>query len=226
MGNCLKSKPADGDKEEEVASNAAFRRNSNKVHHKTPTPQPQPPPLRPPLLPPQPMAFQMSTPVYSNSSQPPAPGYAKFGDSEDEASLAATPKTYRQAEIKQPSPPPQSSFDANRYDEYEEDEEDNDERSFGQPQQQPQAQQQQQHKQQAHIGTVDGVVLDLVACHKCSRKFARDRLPVHAKVCGKEKKRKEFNMAKVRVGGTDAEYFVKTKQHANELQVCTNCLSM
>lgn len=51
----------------------------------------------------------------------------------------------------------------------------------------------------------------LYPCKKCGRKFASDRLQVHLNVCVGEKKRKVFDMKKMRVQGTEAESFVNKK---------------
>lgn len=57
------------------------------------------------------------------------------------------------------------------------------------------------------------VVLNLVSCNICGRKFSDDRLMMHSKICAKNqgKKRKAYDMTKARTQGTDAEKFVRRK---------------
>lgn len=57
------------------------------------------------------------------------------------------------------------------------------------------------------------VVLNLVSCKICGRKFSDDRLAMHKNICAKNqgKKRKVFDMTKARTQGTDAEKFVRRK---------------
>ena len=61
--------------------------------------------------------------------------------------------------------------------------------------------------------------VNLRPCPKCGRKFAGDRLPVHMNACGNEKKRKVFDVTKMRVQGTDAESFLRKKRPAPEPKV-------
>ena len=61
------------------------------------------------------------------------------------------------------------------------------------------------------VDEIEAAKLDLEACGSCGRKFAKDRLLVHMRICGREKKRRVFNMTKVRVRGTEAEAFVASK---------------
>lgn len=61
--------------------------------------------------------------------------------------------------------------------------------------------------------------LNLRPCPKCGRKFAADRLPVHMNACGNEKKRKVFDVTKMRVQGTEAESFLRKKRPAAEPKV-------
>lgn len=50
----------------------------------------------------------------------------------------------------------------------------------------------------------------LVACSLCGRSFASDRIEKHESICAKtkSKKRKVFDITKMRVKGTEAESFV------------------
>ena len=54
---------------------------------------------------------------------------------------------------------------------------------------------------------------DLTGCKMCGRNFAEDRIEKHEEVCAKtfNKKRKQFDMTKARVKGTDAAKFVMGK---------------
>lgn len=56
-------------------------------------------------------------------------------------------------------------------------------------------------------------VVDLAPCNICGRKFKKERLSQHKKVCSKTagKKRKVFNMSNARKKGTDLEGFSAVK---------------
>lgn len=58
---------------------------------------------------------------------------------------------------------------------------------------------------------------DLVACNNCGRNFAEDRIEKHTQICLKtsQKKRKTFNMTKVRTEGTEAAQFIKKGKKAS-----------
>ena len=58
----------------------------------------------------------------------------------------------------------------------------------------------------------------LKLCKNCGRKFAAERLNIHMKTCGHEKKRKVFDMTKMRVKGTEAEGF-NVRKKKPEIQV-------
>lgn len=57
------------------------------------------------------------------------------------------------------------------------------------------------------------VVLNLVSCNICGRKFSDVRLEKHRKICSKSqgKTRKVYDMTKARTEGTDAETFVRRR---------------
>lgn len=57
-----------------------------------------------------------------------------------------------------------------------------------------------------------GVPLNLVPCQNCGRNFAADRIQKHIQACSSQKKRKVFDVTKMRVQGTDAASFVLTKK--------------
>jgi hypothetical protein len=64
----------------------------------------------------------------------------------------------------------------------------------------------------------------LVACSLCGRNFASDRIEKHEGICAKtkSKKRKVFDITKMRVKGTEAESFVLTPAGRNNQQSNTN----
>lgn len=53
---------------------------------------------------------------------------------------------------------------------------------------------------------------DLQTCPNCERNFAADRIDRHIQVCTSQKKRKVFDMTKMRVQGTEAAAFVLGKK--------------
>ena len=63
----------------------------------------------------------------------------------------------------------------------------------------------------------------LVACSICERNFASDRIEKHESICAKTKakKRKVFDITKMRVKGTEAECFV-LNQPKSFAQISTN----
>jgi hypothetical protein len=55
----------------------------------------------------------------------------------------------------------------------------------------------------------EGRLVEVVPCKKCGRKFAVDRIETHAKICTNAKDRQPYDVAMMRVAGTDAEELVK-----------------
>lgn len=60
----------------------------------------------------------------------------------------------------------------------------------------------------------------LIACSLCGRSFASDRIEKHEGICAKTKtkKRKVFDITKMRVKGTEAESFVLAPSGRNNQQ--------
>ena len=56
-------------------------------------------------------------------------------------------------------------------------------------------------------------------CGSCGRNFAADRIQQHMNICGREKKRKVFDVTKMRVQGTEAESFVLGKGGKKKPQI-------
>lgn len=59
----------------------------------------------------------------------------------------------------------------------------------------------------------------MAACSKCGRKFAVDRIKTHENICSHTKERKPYDVAMMRVLGTDAEDLVKNGKHSLSLAV-------
>ena len=45
---------------------------------------------------------------------------------------------------------------------------------------------------------------ELVQCSNCGRGFAKERIETHTKICTSTKERKVYNVAKMRIEGTEA----------------------
>ena len=45
---------------------------------------------------------------------------------------------------------------------------------------------------------------ELVPCTNCGRAFAKERIETHTKICTSTKERKVYNVAKMRIEGTEA----------------------
>ena len=64
------------------------------------------------------------------------------------------------------------------------------------------------------------VQLDLTPCVKCGRKFVPAKLQKHQNVCqAAAKKRKVYNMSKMRTQGTEQAQFVKNSKRGEPVQV-------
>ena len=55
----------------------------------------------------------------------------------------------------------------------------------------------------------EGRYVEVVPCTICGRKFAVDRIQTHANICSHTKERKPYDVAMMRVAGTEAEELVK-----------------
>jgi hypothetical protein len=55
----------------------------------------------------------------------------------------------------------------------------------------------------------EGRYVEVVPCTICGRKFAVDRIQTHANICSHQKERKPYDVAMMRVSGTEAEELVR-----------------
>ena len=59
--------------------------------------------------------------------------------------------------------------------------------------------------------------MQVVPCTICGRKFAVDRIQTHANICSHQKERKPYDVAMMRVAGTEAEEMVRNGKQKNWL---------
>ena len=65
----------------------------------------------------------------------------------------------------------------------------------------------------------EGRTVEMAPCSKCGRKFAVDRIKTHENICSHTKERKPYDVAMMRVLGTDAEDLVKNGTSLKFIQV-------
>ena len=54
---------------------------------------------------------------------------------------------------------------------------------------------------------------ELVTCSNCGRGFAKERIETHVKICTNTKERKIYDIAKIRIVGTEAEELYKAGEY-------------
>jgi hypothetical protein len=72
----------------------------------------------------------------------------------------------------------------------------------------------------------EGRYVEVVPCTICGRKFAVDRIQTHANICSQAKERTPYDVAMMRVAGTEAEELVKAGANPTTYEFTTTTLAL